>query len=186
MSVPGDETPLRVLTIDQPYASLVALGAKWVETRPNRTHIRGRIAVHASAKVRGRRGDRTTVGAYMVERDASGYLLRGESLSWPYRLPTGAIVATAELYDCVPIYHIAQCWDGSDGGATWPNIQLNGSSGATFCPAGEAPFFTLDDQRPYGDFRPGRWAWLLRDVQRVNPVPFVGGQGWSRRWQPNA
>lgn len=171
---PSEMPALRVLTIDQPYASLVALGRKWIETRPNRTHVRGRIAIHASAKVRGRRGDTTTVGEFEVNRDASGYLLRGESLSWPYRLPTGAIVATAELYDCVPM---VEFW--SAGGHPYlvePHMAL------TFGPFDEDTVVDVAGQRPYGDFRVGRWAWLLRDIQRINPVPFVGGQGWSRRW----
>lgn len=167
----SEQTRLRVLTIDQPYASLVALGAKWIETRPNRTHVRGRIAIHASAKVRGRRGDWTEVGRYEIERDASGYMLRGESLSWPYRLPTGAIVATAELYDCVPMVDF---W--SLGGH--PYLVVPHATLATT----HSSSVDVADQMPFGNFASGRWAWLLRDVQRINPVPFIGGQGWSRTW----
>lgn len=36
----------------------------------------------------------------------------------------------------------------------------------------------LDGDLPLGDYRPGRWAWLLEDVVRlVNPVPARGRQG---------
>ena len=37
---------------------------------------------------------------------------------------------------------------------------------------------------PYGNFGPGRWAWLLEDVERLDPaVPARGRQGfWN--WKP--
>jgi hypothetical protein len=36
---------------------------------------------------------------------------------------------------------------------------------------------------PYGDFTPGRWGWVLGDVEIFEtPVPFRGGQGLSRSW----
>jgi hypothetical protein len=41
----------------------------------------------------------------------------------------------------------------------------------------------ITDQLPYGDFRPGRYAWLLTDITPLaEPVPFKGGQGLSRTW----
>ena len=40
---------MRVLTLHQPWASLVAVGAKCFETRSWRTHYRGELAIHAGA-----------------------------------------------------------------------------------------------------------------------------------------
>lgn len=38
----------KILTLSQPYASLVALGAKRIETRSWRTSYRGPLAIHAA------------------------------------------------------------------------------------------------------------------------------------------
>jgi hypothetical protein len=48
-----------------------------------------------------------------------------------------------------------------------------------------ARWVDISDQRPYGDFTPGRYGWVLSDIRMVNPpVPFTGGQGFSKRWTP--
>lgn len=43
----------------------------------------------------------------------------------------------------------------------------------------------ITDQRPFGDFTPGRYAWLLADVEALaEPVPARGRQGlWE--WERN-
>lgn len=43
----------------------------------------------------------------------------------------------------------------------------------------------IASQLPYGDFSPGRYAWLIDNVQSVDPpIPARGRQGlWS--WEPN-
>src|SRR4051812_42520238 len=40
---------VKVLSLTQPWASLVAIGAKQIETRSWRTHYRGPLLIHASA-----------------------------------------------------------------------------------------------------------------------------------------
>ena len=42
---------MKVLTLHQPWASLVALGVKTIETRSWSTQYRGPLAIHAAAKV---------------------------------------------------------------------------------------------------------------------------------------
>ena len=39
---------MKAFTIYQPYAYAIVAGLKGYETRPRRTHIRGRVAVHAA------------------------------------------------------------------------------------------------------------------------------------------
>ena len=38
----------RAISLTQPFASLMAIGAKKVETRAWRTHFRGWVAIHAA------------------------------------------------------------------------------------------------------------------------------------------
>lgn len=40
---------MKAFTVYQPYAHAIVAGVKHYETRPRRTHIRGRVAVHARA-----------------------------------------------------------------------------------------------------------------------------------------
>ncbi len=41
---------MKVLSVKQPWAYLLVSGIKDIENRPRRTHFRGRILIHASAK----------------------------------------------------------------------------------------------------------------------------------------
>ncbi len=94
-------------------------------------------------------------------------------------LPLGAVVATATLVDVVPIiegepsppYHdhervFAVDRDGVLRDWRWSDYpSWIGSRGYA-------------DQRLYGDFSPGRYAWLLADVVKLTePVPCCGRQG---------
>ena len=112
---------VKALTLWQPWASLVALGVKTIETRskPTTDH-RGPVAIHAGSRwEKGWRGvwvdpwsERPadaekvrrydlmveTLGCYPIE-DANG------SYYWTTdcrHLPLGAVVATATLTDCIP------------------------------------------------------------------------------------
>ena len=168
---------LRAASLWQPYASLIALGLKRIETRGWATSYRGPLLIHAAKRLVGRRGDRWTLGDVEIERDAAGYLLRGPALSWPYRLPLGAAVARANLVDCVPTEDIVFYGNTIDLlGAPWVQVPADGPD--------EPAYVEVDaSERPYGDFGPGRFAWLLADVEPIrNPIPMTGRQGL---WKPD-
>jgi activating signal cointegrator 1 len=149
--------PMRALTLTQPWASLVARGAKRVETRSWSTAYRGPVAIHAAKGLPPvRRGGRLEVGEFAVTRDAEGLLLHapqwaidvaGAWDAWPYRLPLGAVVATAELVEVRPA-ELAKVVE--------PELSL-------------------------GNYAPGRFAWLLDDVVPLRvPVPAKGALGlWT-------
>src|SRR3990167_6831361 len=83
---------MKALTITQPWATLVALGAKRIETRGWATAYRGPVAIHAAkAYPRWAREtcDEPPFRAALGNLDPDG-LLRGY------------VLATAELIDCVP------------------------------------------------------------------------------------
>lgn len=102
------------------------------------------------------------------------------------RLPLGAVVGTATLTACLPMYHIVEALAGVDRTGReliWPNIQLNGTDNAHIAHAAGGST-DVSDQIPFGHFAPGRWAWLLDDVERFpEPIPARGRQGlWT--WTP--
>jgi hypothetical protein len=179
-----------VLTLWQPHCSLVRERIKWAETRgykAPKSIIGQTIAIHA-AKRKPKEDQR--VGDYIVHEmgDDSWAMQRVNSLRY-IPLPLGAIVATARLVDCLPmiedpgLYHslgdvpkrcllVGSLDHSSKGAIDSLNLLRDGiGTGAT-------------DQLPYGNFTPGRWAWILDQIEPVDPpVLFVGGQGFSKRWQ---
>lgn len=121
---------MKGFTIWEPWASLVADGRKYVETRSWSTTYRGDVAIHAGL-YKDRLNDAIAVSfGYNPEHTST---IRGN------------IVAIATLFDIMPI---------EDAADLFP------------------------DQIQYGDFSPGRWAWMLRDIRKLNrPVPIQGSQG---------
>lgn len=83
---------MKALTIWQPWATLIALGHKKIETRGWHTNHRGPIAIHAATRPLG-----------PEERAYLDHLREHVGLALPDAsdLPLGAVVATANLYDCL-------------------------------------------------------------------------------------
>jgi hypothetical protein len=187
---------MKAITLPQPKASLLTLRVNGDPVTTMFTSHRSapddligqRIAIHASDKATGwgRNGTRTQVGDFEIEKDAAGLLLRGP-LSWPYRLPSGAIVATATLDRCVRIYRYP-----FDRGAVPSGGALIDPGPALGGMRWTQPVTTLDgetafggwrlthceEERSYDDFTPGRWAWVVTDVIPVRPTPVDPAGGW--------
>lgn len=130
---------MKALPLWQPWATLVALGAKRVETRhwPAPQWLLGhRIAIHAT---------KTTDHLWICEREPFSVYVRAPEL-----LPLGAVIATVVLDRCSEITEDTA-------------RELADRSAHEYA---------------FGDYTPGRFAWVLRDVQPVAPpVPFRGSQG---------
>jgi hypothetical protein len=96
--------------------------------------------------------------------------------------PLGAVVATANLVDCLPIFGspFSQPPDAGDWLGAWQDEQLTRwrlaekhSDGHTWEASQQ-----MADQLPYGDFTVGRWAWLLEDVKPTSErCPACWGEG---------
>lgn len=82
-------TTLRGLSLTQPWASLVALGAKRYETRSWKTTYRGWLAIHASA----------AYPRWARELERAWAFSQALAVAWR-PLPTGAVIAIARLADC--------------------------------------------------------------------------------------
>jgi hypothetical protein len=133
---------MKALSLWQPWATLIAIGAKCYETRSWAVGYRGPIAIHAA-----KRQDYDSL-ALCLEEPFRQELIAG-GIRYPKQLPFGAIVAVATLHDC----HLCK-------GVWVPN------------PAG-APH-----ELAFGDFSPGRYAWVLHAVRPLkSPVPCRGFQG---------
>ncbi|HEY3435637.1 MAG TPA: hypothetical protein VGK41_08285 [Solirubrobacterales bacterium] len=88
------------ITLTQPWASLVAIGAKQFETRDWDTDVRCQIAIHAGknlAPVGGKRGFLRTVHS----RPFCNALFDTGPFEHAMQLPMGAVVAVADLVETI-------------------------------------------------------------------------------------
>jgi hypothetical protein len=186
---------MKVLTLHQPYATLVALGVKTIETRsqPFRSLVGQRIAIHAAARRFGINSATADVvrsfprETYSLLRDVLGVDIE-ETYVPPAALrvagrgyPLGAIVCTAVVTDSLPMI------DGYIETEDWTRPCIVVDRRTPEIVRFDALLTNADDisdQLPYGDFRPGRFGLLLADVEPVEPYAFKGGQGLSRSVDP--
>lgn len=143
---------MKASSLWQPWATLVALNEKRIETRSWPTSYRGPLAIHAAKKMTNELARLT----WLTEPFAS--VLHKHGLE---SLPRGCVVATCELVGCKLIPEIPTVWH---------------------TPMGD---WTMTEQEiAFGDYTPGRYAWLLADIVALpGPVPARGAQGlWE--WRP--
>jgi hypothetical protein len=140
----------------QPWASLVAIGAKRIETRPKpapSTIVGQRIAIHA-CKTEGSLWQvaRSPVADHLIAGVEDGRLAEVDG-----RLPLGYLLATVVVRSCQPITReLAE--------------QLR---------AEQPDEFAFGDYRyPSGYGGSTRFAYFLEALERLpEPVPFTGSQG---------
>lgn len=177
----------RAITLHQPYASLVAVGAKTIIDRDQPTDWRGELLIHASTRrPTGRRRADVVVGGWRCVHWDPRRLYppeQGEGYSIPY----GAVVASCRLADCVPIV-------GAGDTTSDPAVIVglyHGKPGAVLWRGGQETW--INDQVPFGDFtapaeetldRQPRYAWLLEDCKALDPIPCKGRPGlWTPTWE---
>lgn len=172
---------MKTLTLHQPWASLVAVGAKSIETRPWRAPanmIGQRLIVHAGA-AREHHGK-----AFMLARIAlsAGQIDKATEATFrDQSYPFGVVVASCVLADCVPIIGIGdpEPEDKRFVCALPHDTLIVGTE------VGLAS--RRDDQLPFGDFSTDgkpRYGWIFEDVkptsERCPACWGAHGVGWSR------
>lgn len=155
------------ITLHQPYASLIAVGAKRFETRsfpPPRKHIGQRIAIHAAQRpiqlAWRDLGDKTKAAIVNAFQGTGVYGDLG-------KIPHGAVVCTAVVSGA---YEYGEPSTAYGGKPCWTVRSVIAGS------------IAINSNIPldrFGDYSPGRWAWLLEDVRVLpEPLPAKGRQGW--------
>jgi len=175
---------MKALTLTQPWATLVAIGAKKIETRSWSTPYRGPLAIHAAKRIPKEHGtlwlDEPFLGvlhsAGIVSISPSDLLaVFGGGTKYQLhadKLHLGCVLATCELLNCIKIQeeqHLCRRLDPAIG----PVLPS---------------FFPMDDliwippskgnEFAFGDYTPGRFAWLLANVKLLpEPIPARGALG---------
>lgn len=149
---------MKVISLLQPWASLVTCGCKHIETRSWATKYRGPLAIHVSARL----GIDQLLLVAQNEYFSKALNLELHMPKAYYReaLPTGKILAVTNLVDCIKIPE-----------PTGNDVRLHEDKT-------EAHVVLGSDEYVFGDFRPGRYAWVLWDIRLLSePVPAKGKLG---------
>ncbi|HEX8221822.1 MAG TPA: hypothetical protein VF914_21720 [Chloroflexia bacterium] len=157
----SNEREIRCLTLTQPWASLVAVGAKHIETRSWKTDYRGLLAIHAAKAW-------TEDDQMLLAKEPFRTPLRNAGYHLPHHLPRGFIVALCELVDCVQVLP----------GLPRQPFMLTSTG------------IRLDVQIPpeepelsFGNYGLGRYAWVLANILRLDePIP---ARGYQSLWVPD-
>jgi activating signal cointegrator 1 len=156
---------MKTLTLTQPWASLIAIGAKRIETRSWGTAYRGPLAIHAAKGFPRWARDFTLAPVCYEAVQKLGY----KTCGWFPAYPLGAVIATCTLIDCVPMKMFRFGPEGESLGIGKYTEML-----------AERP-----QEREFGDYAVGRFAWILGSVECFeNPVEAKGSLGlWE--WEPS-
>ena len=143
-----------VITLTQPWATLVAIGAKKLETRSRRWNYRGPVAVHAGASF-GSIGGAQGLRDLMLTPAFKQALSDPHIISHPEKyLPFGAIVAVVDQVECYEIR---------------PKGMY--AHGTTYA-------LPTEPERSFGNYTPGRFAYQWNNVRKLTtPLPWRGSQG---------
>lgn len=190
---------MKALTLWQPWASLIAAGHKRIETRAWATRYRGPLAIHAAARPLGIQplavGPWTNVTGEPVAAGRpvmSGPWIDAEQRFELLHCPPGVVVATALLADCLPIVE-------PERRRGWPPREAVGDAGrlVAFDDEGTLRVWvptsgdlyrgwigdgTGEHEAALGDYTPGRWAWLLDEVEALDPPPPARGRQGLWEW----
>lgn len=141
----------KVLSLWQPWASLIALSEKQYETRSWRTSYSGPLVIHAAKKWDAENGAVWCRSPFRVVFEKHGYqpgamIPVGMTAIDATPLPRGAAICIADLTDCIPVDRIRH--------------ELSAQELA------------------FGNYGPGRYAWKLENVRVFAlRIPMRGRQG---------
>ena len=139
---------MKALTILQPWASLIACGAKKIETRSWATRYRGPIAIHVAQH-------KDTPRCAWQEPFKSELAKAGMFSEYPggkigFSLRyNGCVIAIAELVACVEMTN-------------------------------ELIALVPEPEKSFGWYEPGRFMWMLENINPIEPVP---AKGMQRLWE---
>lgn len=137
---------MKVISIVQPWATLIALVEKKYETRSWATKYRGPLAIHASKKINKEACRWEPIRSVLAKHDYS-----------EKNLPTGAIIATTRLADCIQVTQDFR-----------ESLQAELEGG----------ILIHAQEYLFGGYSTGRYAWELTDVERLPaPIPAKGRLG---------
>lgn len=149
---------MRVISLTQPWSSLMAWDEKRFETRDWQTSYRGPLAIHAS---KGFPPDCRSL-CYeepflsVLKRHIDGEFIISLKGTGPTTLPLGQILCVVDLIDCIP---------------TAPEGHPKRLTRVPSAPPAE-------HEPHFGNYAAGRFVWVTKDVRRLRwPIAAKGALG---------
>ncbi len=150
---------MKILTLWQPWASLIIEDKKHFETRSWATSYRGPLGIHASQKQPSKLTlDRSAIECFikagMIDKLPENRTFNGEYMTnWKDDLELGVILGHINLVDCIRITEAYSAYVKK----------------------------YMPNEYAFGDYTPGRWAWALSDPVKL-PVQ-IPAKGMQRLWE---
>ncbi|HXJ39083.1 MAG TPA: ASCH domain-containing protein [Bryobacteraceae bacterium] len=139
---------MKIITLWEPWATLLALGQKRIETRGWSTAYRGLVAIHAAKGGLSKREFVATVSRPIFRRALGAPCCPG-----CFR---GCIVGVGRLVDCCP----------SESKICLPGV------------FDEHPKLDTAQEREFGNYTPGRFGLVFEDPKLFRtPIPYSSRQG---------
>jgi len=152
---------MKVISLLQPWASLIVAGHKKIETRSWNTKYRGELLIHSSSGWSGLQNEISCKEPFYKLLTALGFT--GVKAAHKCGLPLGAIIGKVEIASTLETEKIILCKDAG--------IPLKEDAGFNK----EA----WDLETAFGDFTKGRFGWLTKNpVQFKEPIPAKGNRGF--------
>ena len=158
------------LTLTQPYATLVAIGAKQIETRSWYSSVRDDILIHAATTYAGVGGK----NAFIELCTSNEYIYKALNdaglvpFEWDpealLALPTGAILCKRTMVDCYRT-------------ALFVSAEQQARRVSRMDDPSHIPL--SDQERAMGDYSHGRYGFILKGTDRfATPIPARGKLGF--------
>ena len=167
-------SPMRALSLWQPWASLIAFGLKMVETRswgPASSAIGDLLAIHASAKL---------VRGYKLHRATETAMIQHAGLDWADTIPRRAVVAVCRLADAFEVVGHTEGHQGRTYALSEPMYPDDLGQSPLWAKAASGRRHRVQRAvpvTPHGDYAVGRWLWLLDTIRPLTaPAPMNGRQ----------
>jgi hypothetical protein len=163
----------KVLSLWEPWASLVVAGIKKIETRPSPTNWtieKGTYLIHAAKKW-------TKDQQMLCMNEPFHCALAGlqESSIIGQEFALGYIIGSVDVIECCLITTLANdinIWPNKNESFNVFNLQKYDGIRVT------------EPELSFGNYREGRYAWILSNPRiLVNPILYKGGQGYYQNFK---
>ncbi len=146
---------MKLITLWEPWATLMAIGAKKIETRHWSTHYRGWLAIHAAKRFTSDQDSQCWMSPFREALNAAHVPIAVYRSGRRFQLPLGCIIAVAKLIDCGTSEAIVE-----------------GQPGTRY------EKLLAGQERAFGNYDPGRFGLMTESVFRLPiPIPFKSRQG---------
>jgi hypothetical protein len=169
---------MKVLSLLQPWASLVLLGHKKIETRSRNTKHRGPLLIHASKSQHGYKSiDSGSFNKYFMPALCGDMPLKERQ-----PLPFGAIIGMVNMVDTFQFSEeiINQLCEYKSEDNPWIPFREGGNNFESLEEEQEW-LANIEKEIAFGDYSPGRYGYILSDpVMFDEPISAKGMLGlWS-------